>query len=198
MLQVILIGNLGADAEKKNEQGRLFTTFRVAHTDRWTDANGQQHTQTTWVDCVLNEHPKVADFLKQGQMVAVMGSVRLRVYSSAKERCMKAGLTVAVRTVELLGSVSDDVPRRLYDTNGVQHDVNKAYYVTDIVSATLMDLRGNRFVVDENRWVARVHDTQDAAAGQNAAADSNNSTGPDASADANPANDAASSEPEIF
>ena len=37
MLKVEMIGNLGADAEIKDHQGRKFVSFRVAHTEKWTD-----------------------------------------------------------------------------------------------------------------------------------------------------------------
>lgn len=153
MLQVIVIGNVGADAEKKNLNGSEFTTFRVAHNDRWKDQEGREHNNTVWVDCTLNGHPAVADYIKAGTQLAVIGTANLRVYSSAKDRCMKAGLQVSVRSVELLGGVTDAVPSRLYDNNGVQHDVQKFYH-TDIANTNLMSLRGALFVTDANGWVS--------------------------------------------
>ena len=54
MFQSIVIGNLGADAEVKSMNGKEFTTFRVAHSQRWTDEQGQNHEQTQWIDCVMN------------------------------------------------------------------------------------------------------------------------------------------------
>ena len=102
MLQVIVAGNLGADAEVRGEQGREFTTFRVAHTDRWTGQDGVSHETTTWVDCILNGRPNVVPYLRKGTQVVVIGTASLRVYSSPRDRCMKAGMQVSVRTVELL------------------------------------------------------------------------------------------------
>ena len=43
MLIATLVGNVGADAQKKTADGRNFTTFRVAHNDDWTDQSGQRH-----------------------------------------------------------------------------------------------------------------------------------------------------------
>ena len=40
---------------------------------------------------------------------------------------MKAGLTIKVRNIELLGGFTDAVPSRLYDKDGVQYDVKKYY-----------------------------------------------------------------------
>lgn len=158
MLQAILIGNVGADATYQEKDGRKFTTFRVAHNDRWTDQAGQTHNNTTWVDCILNDHPKVAEFLKQGTQVAIIGNVSLRVFSSEKDRCMKAGMTINVRNVELLGGQTDPVPARLYDANGLQHDVNKFYH-TNVASTQLMSQRGAQFAVDANGWVSPVQPT---------------------------------------
>lgn len=152
MLQVIVIGNVGADAEKKSVNGSEFTTFRVAHNDRWKDQSGQEHNNTVWVDCTLNGHPAVADFIKAGTQIAVIGTANLRVYSSAKDRCMKAGLQVSVRSVELLGGVTDAVPSRLYDNEGEQHMVQK-YYHTNVANTPLMSLRGAQFITDEHGWV---------------------------------------------
>lgn len=152
MLQITLVGNLGADAQCQEKDGSKFTTFRVAHNERWKGADGMTHDTVIWVDCILSDHPKVAEFLKAGTMVCVQGSVSLRVYSSEKDKCMKAGMTIRVRHIELLGGRGDDVPSRLYDANGVLHNVQK-YYATDVNNALLMSERGDLFSTDANGWV---------------------------------------------
>lgn len=163
MLQTTVIGNVGADAQVNKKDGREFVTFRVAHNDSWTDQAGQQHSNTIWVDCIMNGHPKVADFIKAGTQVVCIGRTSLRVYSSQKDRCMKAGMTINVESVQLLGGITDDVPRRLYDNNGVQHDVYKLY-ITDVKSTTLMNARGEQFEVNKKGFVLPVKPDSDAAA----------------------------------
>lgn len=159
MLQATVIGNVGADAQVQNKDGREFVTFRVAHNDTWTGQDGVQHTNVIWVDCVMNGHPKVTEFIKAGTQVVVIGNVSLRVYSSAKDKCMKAGMTVNVANVQLLGGSTDEVPRRLYDANGVQHDVDK-WYLTDVKQTQLMSQRGQQFAVDAYGWVKPIQQQQ--------------------------------------
>ena len=159
MLTAIVCGYLGADAERKTEQGREFTTFRVAHSDRWVDANQQTHESTTWVDCIMSGHPNVAEYLKQGTLVYVSGHVKLRAYSSEKVRAFVAGMTISVVTVELLGGGSDAVPRRLYDKAGIMHEVRK-YYYTDTPGEVLTNGRGREFAVDDNGWVFPMEEAQ--------------------------------------
>lgn len=134
MLQASAIGNLGGDVEVKTANGQEFITFRIAHTDRWTDASSNVHEATTWVDCIMNGVPKVTEFLKRGQQVYVTGSVSLRIYSSKKDRCMKPGLTINVRSIELLGGKTDSVPAILYNAEtGAEVKVSKYYHAADMV-----------------------------------------------------------------
>lgn len=164
MLQTIIIGHLGADAEYKNENGREFVVFRIANTDRWTDDAGQKHESTTWVDCIMNGKPKVFDWLKKGQQVYACGPVNLRVYSSAKDKCMKAGMTINVKQIELLGGRADDVPSRLYSEDGTQEVViNKHYHAPQMVrdlslpeALILVSKAGEKFTADRSGFVTRL------------------------------------------
>lgn len=161
MLQTICIGNLGFDAEVKNANGKEFTTFRIAHTEKWTDDAGQVHENTTWVDCIMNGRPNVIEYLKRGTQVYVSGSTSLRVYPSAKDRCMKAGLTINVRSVELLGGKKDEVPSQLTDAStGIIYNIRKLFHIPEFVNpensegvTILQNRSGQRFSVDGAGWV---------------------------------------------
>lgn len=156
MLQCTLIGNIGANAEVKASDGREYIAFRVAHNDSFKGADGSKKETSIWVDCTMscaNGRPAVLPYLTKGTAVCVVGNVSLRVYSSEKDRCMKAGLTIHVQKIELIGGQSDIIPRRLFTKDGVMVDVHK-YYHADTNEQILMDQRGNQFSVAEGGWIA--------------------------------------------
>lgn len=105
MLKLVIIGNLGADAELRNANGAQFLSFRVAHSDRWTDRNtGEVHDNTTWVSCTLNgDGGNLRPYLKQGTKVFVYGDVSTRIYVSPKDGKQYAGIDCRVRQLELCG-----------------------------------------------------------------------------------------------
>lgn len=105
MLQLQIIGNLGADAEVRNTNGAQFLTFRVAHTNRYTDRNtGEVRESTTWVSCTMNgDGGNLRQYLKQGTKVYVYGDVSTRLYVSSKDGTQHAGIDCRVRQLELCG-----------------------------------------------------------------------------------------------
>ena len=172
MLKVEVIGNLGADAEVKESQGSKFVTFRVAHSEKYTDQQGKEHTNTEWVDCTMNDvESKVIQYLRQGVKVFVRGNARTRVYSSPKDRVMKAGLQISVREVELCGGQTDDVPRQLIDpSNGQVFDVQKYYWINrenkDIKKdeyLPLIDQKGRSYLMNKEGFVPPTQEESTAA-----------------------------------
>lgn len=163
MLKVSVIGHIGADAVVQSSNGNEFTTLRIAHTDRWKNADGTAHEETTWVDVTMQGKPAVLPYLTRGQLVYIEGTARLRTYSSPKDRCIKAGITVNARTVELLGGKSDDVPSVLYSPlDGTEKRVTKHYYCGDLVEDANVQLplqlnsrSGEIYNVDLNGWVTK-------------------------------------------
>lgn len=105
MIRVEMIGNLGADAELKDNNGRKFVSFRVAHTDKWKNSQtGQDNVSTVWASCAINgDAHNLLPYLKKGVKVFVRGSVQLNMYSSPKTHQMECGLNIAVWEIELCG-----------------------------------------------------------------------------------------------
>lgn len=105
MIQIQVIGNLGANAEVRVHNGAKFVSFRVASTRRYTKSDGTQVEDTTWVACVLNgDGGQLTQYLTKGRKVYVSGDGGIEVYSSPKERRMVSRMTCSVRSIELLGS----------------------------------------------------------------------------------------------
>lgn len=155
MLIATLIGNLGANAEIKSADGREFVSFRVAHNDSYKGADGTRVESSMWIDCTMscsNGRPAVLPYLTKGTAVCVVGQVSTRVYSSEKDRCMKAGLKIHVQRVELIGAAGDNCPRRLYTKDGAMVDVLK-YFHAETQETTLYDQRGNAYTIAEGGWV---------------------------------------------
>lgn len=173
MLKIQVIGNLGADAELHQSNGSEFISFRVAHTETIT-RNGVQTDSVTWVDVTMNGNGgQLLQYLKRGAKVYVDGNVALRVYSSKKDRCMKAGATCFARTVELCGGSSDIVPRELIAQDGILLRVNKYFHIVEpqYFNQIVFDKNMNQYATNENGWVLPVATTTN---GQETAADNNN------------------------
>lgn len=165
MLKVEFIGNLGADAEIKEANGSKWVSMRAAHTTKYQTENGEDRSITTWVDINLsNSESKVIPFLKAGVKVFVRGNADLRVYSSKKDRMMKAGLTIHASEIELVGGSTDAVPRQLIvPESGQIVDVNKYYQAVIDTNGWkkddkgyLVDTKGNQYQLIKGGWVAPV------------------------------------------
>lgn len=172
MFQFQVIGNLGADAQIKEINGRKFVTFDVAHSNNWTDEAGTQHSQMIWISCILQgDGGNLLPYLTKGRKVYVTGDGSVRVYPSKVQRKMMAGANLNVKQLELIGGAQDEVPRNLITPDGRMLEVYKAYYI-DVNKAqelvpegveygALTSQRGEKFVVRREGWVSKVVDDGD-------------------------------------
>lgn len=131
MIRIEMIGNLGADAELKNNNGRKFVSFRLAHTDKWKNSQtGQDNVSTMWASCAINgDAHNLLPYLKKGVKVFVRGSVQLNMYSSPTTHQMECGLNIAVWEIELCGgqretAASDNGSNTSTNSAQVQHSAN--------------------------------------------------------------------------
>lgn len=163
MLRCELIGNLGADCEVKESNGSKFVTMRVAHTTRLKQEDNSVKERTDWVDVTWNKTESgLLPYLKAGAKIYVRGDLRLRVYSSKKDRCMKAGAQIAAVEIELLDGVRDVVPRQLIDPeNGQIFEVGKYFCVNADTSKmkrdeqkALIDTKGGEYIMVKGGWVS--------------------------------------------
>lgn len=78
--KIILIGNVGADAESKSIASGSITKFSVATSETYVDANGQSKKTVTWHNVVT--FGKLADicakYVKKGMQIAIDGKINNR------------------------------------------------------------------------------------------------------------------------
>ena len=162
MFTAHVIGNLGSDAEVVESNGKKFVTLSIADSRKFKNADGSEVTQTTWIDAIINNvDAPILPYLRQGVKVCVYGNVSLRVYSSKKDRMMKAGATIHVLSIELCGGSSDDVPRELIDPEtAMVFQTNKYYWVNRDNSKmkkdemfTLVDAKGRPYQMNKQGFV---------------------------------------------
>lgn len=170
MFRAQVIGNLGSDAHVEQNNGRPFVSFNVAHNDRFTKEDGTVVEKMQWISCALNgDGGKLLPFLKKGRQVYVEGRCQTRVFSSEKERRMVAGVNLSVDHLELIGGQSDEVPSRLFDLQGVMHDVHKSYWIDNNEAAEILagvdkqfltTPSGQRYLLTAPCWVTPLQESQ--------------------------------------
>lgn len=103
MNKIIIIGNLGQDAQVKPQAGNGNTpiSFSIAVTEKRKDS---EHTE--WFTCTKWVQPggssAIAQYLKRGTKVAVEGKISARAYTD-RDGNPRASLEVNVQNIELLG-----------------------------------------------------------------------------------------------
>jgi single-strand DNA-binding protein len=109
--KVILVGNLGRDAETKfTPSGVARTTFSIATTRRWKDQqSGEWKDETDWHNVVLWRSENVANYLTKGKQVYIEGRLQTRSYDD-KDGQKRYTTEVVAEEVILLGGRGGEVP----------------------------------------------------------------------------------------
>ncbi len=102
--KVILIGNLGKDAETKfTPSGVSVSTFSIATTRSIKDPNtGDWKDETDWSNVVLWRKENLAPYLTKGKQVYVEGRLQTRSYND-KDGNKRYATEVVAEEVMLLG-----------------------------------------------------------------------------------------------
>ena len=95
MIQITITGNLGADAERKQINDRMYIAFRMA-------VKGRKDT-TTWVSVLYRDSDKLLQYLKKGQSVLIIGEPSFNLYTN-KEQRTALDVSVFANTLELTGA----------------------------------------------------------------------------------------------
>ena len=103
--KVILVGNLGRDAELRyTPGGAAIAKFSLATTEKWTDKSGGQQERTEWhnVDLWGKQAETLAEYLTKGKQVYVEGRLQTDEYTD-KEGIKRKSIRVRCDRVVLLG-----------------------------------------------------------------------------------------------
>ena len=111
--KVILIGNLGRDAETKfTSSGAAKTTFSVATSWRSKDSQtGEWRDETDWHNVVLWRQENLANFLTKGKQVYVEGRLQTRNYEDKDGKKVYVTEVVAQEVLLLGGRGAEGAER---------------------------------------------------------------------------------------
>ena len=103
--KVILVGNLGRDAELRyTPGGAAVAKFSLATTEKWNDKSGGQQERTEWhnIDLWGKQAETLAEYLRKGKQVYIEGRLQADEYTD-KEGIKRKSTRVRCDRVVLLG-----------------------------------------------------------------------------------------------
>ena len=122
MNRVVLIGNLGRDAELKYTQaGTPVSTVTMATTETWNDRDGNRQEKTEWHRVVLWSRTAEAlnEYLVKGKQIAVEGRLQTREWTD-KDGNKRYTTEIRADRVVLLGSGGDGQRRERPQLRGTR------------------------------------------------------------------------------
>ena len=102
----IVVGHLGRDPEMRFlPSGTPVTTFSIATTRKWNNAEGQPQEKTTWfrVSVFGKQAESCNQYLAKGRLVLVEGDIDINVWADKTSNEPRGGLELRARTVRFLG-----------------------------------------------------------------------------------------------
>jgi single-strand DNA-binding protein len=103
--KVILVGNLGRDAEVRyTPGGAAVASFSIATTENWTSKDGEKHEQTEWHRIVLwgKSAETLQPYLTKGKQIYVEGRLQTRQWDD-KEGNKRYTTEIKADRITLLG-----------------------------------------------------------------------------------------------
>ena len=104
--KVILVGNLGRDAELRyTPGGAAVPKFSLATTETWNDKAGQKQERTEWhnIDIWGKQAETLTEYLRKGKQVYVEGRLQTDEYTD-KEGIKRKSTKIRGDRIVLLGS----------------------------------------------------------------------------------------------
>lgn len=105
--QVILIGNIGADPEKKTVNGQDVMDLRLATSESYLDRDKVRQERTEWHNVTIwgKRATALHRILSKGEKICVIGSIRHQTWEH--EGVKKYKTIINARDVKLLGGRGD-------------------------------------------------------------------------------------------
>lgn len=103
--KVMLIGNLGDNAEIRQVGQSMVAQFRLATTEKFKDQAGQLKESTEWHTCELWNNNAVHPYLVKGQQVYVEGTIRTEEWTDQQGQ-KRTRVKIRVLSLQLLGGKS--------------------------------------------------------------------------------------------
>lgn len=107
--KVILVGNLGRDAEMRyTTAGAAVATFSIATTESWKGRDGERQEKTEWHRVVLwgKQAESLQEYLVKGKQVYVEGRLQTRQWDD-KDGNKRYTTEIKADRITLLGSRRD-------------------------------------------------------------------------------------------
>jgi len=107
-----VIGHLGRDPEMRYlPSGTPVTSFNIATTRKWTNAEGQPQEKTTWfrVSVFGKQAETCNQYLAKGRLVLVEGEIDVSAWADKSTNEPRATLELRARTVRFLGGKGEKV-----------------------------------------------------------------------------------------
>lgn len=101
MIQINVLGNLGADAETKTLNGKTYISLRVASTRK-----RNQQDVTTWVSVLASYSEKLVPHLVKGQSVFVSGEADITTYQK-RDRSTGVDVSLFANILQLAGGAKN-------------------------------------------------------------------------------------------
>ena len=119
IIKMTVIGNVGADAEQRETNGRKYTTFNVAVSSKYKNQDGSETERTTWISCSRDGHSNVDQYLKKGKQIYVEGTPSVSLYTDNQGR-QQCGIRLSVHTIQLLGGKDEQSQQQNQQTQKPQ------------------------------------------------------------------------------
>ena len=107
-----VIGYLGRDPEMRYlPSGNPVTSFSIATTRKWKNAEGQPQEKTTWfrVSVFGKQAEPCNQYLAKGRLVLVEGDIDVSAWADKTSNEPRATLELRARTVRFLGGKGEKV-----------------------------------------------------------------------------------------